>query len=199
MLSDKEKSLIDKPKFPNIIDLYSGSRNHFHVDDNGIITIADDVWIVRKNKFDVMSCGVFFNGRSLRDVEKINEEENLNLNITNVKKVVERVEYEESIREGLLDTIMYRIMESGGKYYGTRRAVLFAKEFERDISIPVRYGDVALINDYVMNGGSGDLICYINYYDNNSAISCSAFEVLSSKSLIGDNGKVKRKVFTSNK
>lgn len=113
--------------------------------------------------------------------------------------VVYRIEYEESIRDGLLDTIMYRIMESGGKFYGPRRAVLFAKEFERDISIPVRYGDASLINDYVMNGGSGDLMCYINYFNGKNVLSCSALDILSNQNLIGDNGKVKRKVFIDNK
>lgn len=199
MLSGKERSLLDKPKFPNMVDLYSGSRNHFHVDDDGIINDSDDVWVRRKNPGDVMSCGIFFNGKSLRDVEKINIENNLGLNVDNVKKIVSRIEYEESIREGLLDTIMYRIMESGGKFYGPRRAVLFAKEFERDIRIPVRYGDASLINDYVMNGGSGELICYINYYDGENVLSRSALEILSNQNLIGDNGKVKRKVFIDNK
>ena len=199
MLSDKEKSLLDGPKFPNMVDLFPGSRNHFHVNNDGIISDADDVWVRRKNPGDVMSCGIFFNGKNLREVERINRENNLGLNIENVKKVILRIEYDENIREGLLDTIMYRIMESGGKYYGPRRSVLFAREFERDIRVPVKYGDAALINDYVMNGGSGNLICYINYYDGENVFSSSALEILSNQNLVGDNGKLKRKVFTDNK
>lgn len=198
-LTDKERSFLNKPKFPNMVDLYPGSRNHFHVDDDGIINDSDDVWVRRKAPGDVMSCGIFFNGKSLRDVEKICNEHNLNLNIENVTEIVSRIEYLESIREGLLDTIMYRILESGGKYYGPRRAVLFAKEFERCIELPVKYGDASLINDYIENGGDGNLMCYINYYDGDNVISRSALEVLSNQNLIGDNGKVKRKVFTNNK
>jgi hypothetical protein len=33
LLLDREKTLLDKPKFPNIVDLSPGSSNHFHVDD----------------------------------------------------------------------------------------------------------------------------------------------------------------------
>jgi hypothetical protein len=132
-------------------------------------------------------------------VEKINIKNNLDLNIDDVKRVVSRIEYEESIRDGLLDTIMYRMMESRGKYYGPRRAVLFAEEFERDIRVPVRYGDASLIYDYVMNGGSGDFMCYINYYDGKSVLSCSALDILSNPNFIGDNGKIKRKFFNNNK
>ena len=84
MLNSFEKSLLDKPKFPNMVDLYQGSRNHFHVDDDGTINDADDVWVMRKKTGDVMSCGVFFNGKNLKDVERINCDEELGLNIDNV-------------------------------------------------------------------------------------------------------------------
>ncbi len=195
MLNSFEKSLLDKTKFPNMVDLYKGSRNHFHLRDDGIITDADDVWVIRKKPGDFMHCGVFFNGKSLRDVERINIEENLGLNIDNVKRIVSIIEFKESIKEGLLDTVMYRMIFSGGKYYGPRRAYLFAKEFERDFTIPIRYGDGSLINEYVENGGNRDLMCYIKYFDGDEDVSMSALEILSSQNLIGNSTKVKRKVF----
>jgi hypothetical protein len=195
MLNSFEKSLLNKVKFPNMVDLYQGSRNHFHLNDNGIITDADDVWVIRKKPGDFMSCGIFFNGKSLKDVERINIEENLGLRIDNVKRIVSIINFKESVREGLLDTVMYKMISSGGKYYGPRRAYLFAKEFERDFTLPIRYGDGSLINEYVENGGNKDLMCYIKYFDGDEDVSMSALEILSNQNLIGNSTKVKRKVF----
>ena len=70
---------------------------------------------------------------------------------------------------------MYRIIERGGNKIGPRRAFMFAKEFDRDISIPMKYGvdiyDPGLrnfINEYLKAGGSKDLVCIKNYFiDNN--------------------------------
>ena len=195
MLNSFEKSLLDKPKFPNMVDLYSGSRSHFHVDDDGTINDADDVWVRRKRPGDVMSCGVFFNGKNLKDVERINCDEELGLNIDNVKRIVSIIKFKESIREGLLDTIMYKMISSGGRYYGPRRAYLFAKEFGRNIDIPIKYGDSSLIKEYLENEGNEDLMCYIKYFDGDMDVSMSALEVLSHQNLIGNSTKVKRKVF----
>ena len=73
-------------------------------------------------------------------------------------------------REGILDSVMYRIIERGGSRVGPRRALLFASEFQRDISIPMIYGvdttDPHLrdfINDYLKLGGDKELVCKENY------------------------------------
>lgn len=74
-------------------------------------------------------------------------------------------------KEGLLDSVMYRIIERGGNRIGPRRAFLFAKEFGRNIDIPMMYaidrsdpGLRLFINEYIKNGGSKDLLCYIDYF-----------------------------------
>ena len=200
VLSNHQSKLLMNPKFPNMIDLYPGSRSHFHVNDDGIINDADDVWIRRKKTGPgyVMSCGIFFNGKSLRDVAQINIEENLGLNIENIQQIISNIEFKESIRNGILDTVMYRIIESGGKYYGPRRAYLFAKEFGRDISLPIMYGDSSLINEYLENGGNRELVCYIKYFDDDKDVWMYALDIANSQNLIGDRNKVMRKVFTNN-
>jgi hypothetical protein len=167
----------------------------YHLRDDGIITDSDDVWVIRKKPGDFMSCGVFFDGKSLKDVERINDENNLGLNIANVKRIVSIINFKESIREGLLDTVMYKMISSGGKYYGPRRAYLFAKEFKRNMELPIKYGDSSLIMDYLQNDGDGNLMCYIKYFDGDQDLSLSALEVLSCQNLIGNSNKVKRKVF----
>lgn len=66
---------------------------------------------------------------------------------------------------------MYRIIERGGNRMGPRRAFLFAKEFGRNIDIPMIYGvdrsDPGLrlfMNEYIKSGGSKDLVCYNGYF-----------------------------------
>ena len=63
------------------------------------------------------------------------------------------------------------IYERGGNRIGPRRAFLFAKEFGRNIEIPMMYGvdysDPGLrkfINEYIKAGGSKDLLCYVGYF-----------------------------------
>ena len=74
-------------------------------------------------------------------------------------------------KEGILDCAMYRIIERGGSRIGARRAFLFAKEFGRNIDIPMMYGvDCtspglrSFMNEYFKAGGSKDLVCYSNYF-----------------------------------
>lgn len=71
----------------------------------------------------------------------------------------------------MLDCVMYRIIERGGNRIGSRRAFLFAKEFRRNIDIPMMYAaDTSdpnlrgFINEYLKAGGHTDLSCYSNYF-----------------------------------
>lgn len=73
--------------------------------------------------------------------------------------------------EEILNCAMYRIIERGGNRIGPKRAFLFAKEFGRDISIPmmyaIDYSDPGLrlfINEYIKAGGSKDLECLVGYF-----------------------------------
>ena len=103
--------------------------------------------------------------------------------------------YKESIRDGILDTIMYRIIENGGKYYGPRRAYLFAKEFDRNTDLPISYGDSGLIGEYLEHGGNGELICYPKYFDGFEKEEITASELLGCQNLVDKSNKIKRKIF----
>ena len=74
-------------------------------------------------------------------------------------------------KEEMLNSVMYRIIERGGNRLGPRRAFLFAKEFGRNIDIPIMYaidysdpGLRTLINEYLKAGGSPDLECFVDYF-----------------------------------
>ena len=66
---------------------------------------------------------------------------------------------------------MYKIIERGGNIIGPRRGYLFAKEFNRNLDIPMMYGastydskNVDFANQYLDDGGNSDLECYNNYF-----------------------------------
>ena len=62
----------------------------------------------------------------------------------------------------MLDAVMYRIIERGGNRMGPRRGFLFAKEFGRNIDIPMMYGV-----DYSDPGLRSFIIEYIKLFINN--------------------------------
>ena len=75
------------------------------------------------------------------------------------------------LRSQILTCAMYRIIERGGKRIGPRRGLMFAKEFNLNIDIPMIYGvdesDPNLgyfILEYLKAGGSIDLVCLSNYF-----------------------------------
>ena len=74
-------------------------------------------------------------------------------------------------RKELLNCAMYKLLLNHNSMYGTLRALLFAHEFGLDIDIPMMYGIDRNnyvrqeINFYLKFGGSKDLDCYINYFD----------------------------------
>ena len=67
-------------------------------------------------------------------------------------------------KEEMLNCVMYRIIERGGNRIGPRRAFLFAKEFGRNIDIPMIYGV-----DSSEPGLRNFMNEYINSFEKNSA------------------------------
>ena len=84
------------------------------------------------------------------------------------------LEYYNSKKENsckILEAVMYSLMKSGGRYAGPRRALLFAKDFKLNLDIPMSYGIIMndedtlyLIDEYLKNGGSEDLTCYVESF-----------------------------------
>ena len=91
--------------------------------------------------------------------------------LESIKREIKEVHNYKKFKEGLLDCVMYRIIERVGCTYGGKRAFIFAQEFNRNIDIPMQYGFCnkyqgikELMNMYLENGGNEELICYSNYY-----------------------------------
>ena len=172
-LSWEEKWFIVENRYPDIIHLHKNDRHcsaHFHLDSKGTIIMADDLETIR-NKSNEVLCGEDFVGKNIKDAYDLLKEYGCNLDYKEIEAVIKNYDNKDYIKEEFLNCVMYRIIERGGNRIGPRRGILFAKEFNRNIDIPMKYGiDLAdpdlrnFINDYLKNGGHIDLDCYLGYF-----------------------------------
>ena len=137
---------------------------HLHLNKFGEVEEADCVGILTKHVIEDEELV----GLHVSEVVKLFRERGVKLPPHNeiepaINKYNKRVEYQER----MLDAIMYKIIQNGGTRIGARRAFLFAKEFGRNIDIPMKYGidssDHGLrifIKEYEKMGGDLNLKCY---------------------------------------
>lgn len=145
---------------------------HLHLTSNGFVASAEG--------FDLYSNYKVTNEQlkemHVKDVVKFLKENGITLPSDNeLEKTIKDVENWNYQKEEMLNCVMYRIIERGGNRIGPRRGFLFAKEFGRNIDIPMMYGvdysDPGLrsfIIEYIKAGGSKDLVCYIGYFSKSS-------------------------------
>lgn len=147
---------------------------YIYLSQDGIIQKTEnlntlDIWLNDKERINIDSD---FTGKSIEELVKYLQERAPNSEIyKKIQKIVSVYNNQVYQKNELLNCVMYRIIERGGNRIGPRRAYLFAQEFGRNTSIPMMYGvdrsDPGLrkfINQYLKDGGSKDLICYIGYF-----------------------------------
>lgn len=164
----KERYRFIRAKYPQLVYIDSKKSSYLHLTSNGFVEEAEYIDFFSRNKISNEQ----LRGMHITEVIKLFKENGIKLPKNNeLEKSVNRVENEKKEKEGLLDSVMYRIIERGGNRIGPRRAFLFAKEFGRNIDIPMMYaidrsdpGLRLFINEYIKNGGSKDLLCYIDYF-----------------------------------
>ena len=177
-LSSSEINLLERPEFSNTF-------SSFRLRDFGILylnltrrgKIADiekSKYIYSDNKTNLSEKLEEYIGKSIKEIIPILEKYNLNDEIEDIRNRCLKYDTEVMFKERLLDSVLYRIIERGGYFYGILRGYLFAKEFKRNLEIPVTYIDNTayynrsifrkIINDYLKNGGNLDLICCLNYF-----------------------------------
>lgn len=175
-LSYDERYYLSKPVYDDSVYLSKSSLiPHVHLTKNGIVSMAENIsfWIgpqdIKNEDLD---------GLHVKEVVKLFESKGVELSqYDNLRLAVKRFENWKYQKEEMLNCVMYRIIERGGNRIGPRRAFLFAKEFNRNIDIPMKYGydfsDPYLrefINEYIKAGGSMDLECFDNYFRKNKKI-----------------------------
>ena len=163
-----ERYVFSRPKYQDIVYWNRGHGSaHLHLTRNGFVEMSE-----------YMDCVI--PGISNENLEDKNIKEIVKMLKEKGVKFPEDNEFEKAIKDydnwvyqkdEMLNCVMYRIIERGGNRIGPRRAFMFAKEFGRNIDIPMTYGvdysDPGLrlfMNDYSKAGGSKELICYVNYF-----------------------------------
>lgn len=161
----REQYVFSRPKYPDIVYFPEHRLAHLHLTRNGFVEMSEYMNVIP--------------GISNEDLESKNIKEVVSILKEKGIKLPKNNEFEQAIKdydnwvyqkEEMLNCVMYRIIERGGNRIGPRRAFIFAKEFERNIDIPMAYGvdrsDPGLrlfMNEYIKAGGSKNLICYIGY------------------------------------
>lgn len=165
----EERCYFTKPRYRNIVYLNPNSRvAHLHLTRNGFVEMAEDVTGYTKSVIKDEE----LTGLNVRDVVKLFQEKGIELPENNeLEKTINEANKWIQQKEGILDCAMYRIIERGGNRIGPRRAFLFAKEFGRNIDIPMMYaidrsdpGLRLFMNEYIKSGGSKNLECYVGYF-----------------------------------
>lgn len=114
-----------------------------------------------------------FLNKNLKEIVNILKENNIVLydekTPFNIIEVIKEYEKQEYFKKGLLSTIMGEIISRDLKY-GALRGMKFAKEFNLDLTEPLRYGistddDInrRLIKEYLEVSSNQDIVCYLDY------------------------------------
>ena len=212
LLSKKEKALLDKPKFDSIVTWNGNNSYHmpegsFFVEGDGTITslgtlYGNDKYFSIAHSGERVSGNLIFKDKNIRDVERVAFENDIvPRDVPNVRDKVFEVERNISIWEGLWNSILYRVISRGGDYYGPKRGMLFAKEFDLSRDIPVKYGASCfdVVDDYIQNGGDPNLNSYFYYFNGKTSAERSTIKPLSTVYGYNDNEKDKPKVYVKNR
>lgn len=165
-----EGYLLESARYGDLVYIdFHHSSAHLHLTAEGFVEQAKDIGTYTnfKVKDDELT------GMHLKDVVKLLKEKGVSLpNDNDLEDAIKDVEKWNYQKEEMLNCVMYRLIERGGNRIGPRRAFLFAKEFRRNIDIPMMYGvdysDPGLrdfINEYIKAGGSKDILCYEGYFN----------------------------------
>lgn len=168
-LPGSERWLLEEAKYGDIVFIEPYRKGaHLHLTSEGFVNESEGFSSYTK----LMVNDDELKGMHIKNVVQLLKEKGISLpNDNELEKMIERVEKWNYQKEEIFNCAMYRIIERGGNRMGPRRAFLFAKEFHRNIDIPMMYGvdftDPGLrsfINEYIKAGGSKDLVCYVDYF-----------------------------------
>lgn len=168
-LPKKEAFLFGKPKYRNTIYINYGRKIRLYLTSEGYIQSSAGVSLYT---------GFAINDEQLKDMHVIDvlryfKKEGIVLPKNNeLEECIKDIQKWNYQKEEMLNCVMYRIIERGGNRIGPRRAFLFAKEFGRNIDIPMKYaidysdpGLRSFIIEYIKAGGFKNLVCYVGYFN----------------------------------
>ena len=168
-LSPREICYITKPRYNDTAYLNPNyGKEHLHLTNDGIVCMSEYITSYTNSVIKDKD----LEGLHIREVIELFKESGINLPENNgLEKAIESFEKRNYQKEEMLNCVMYRIIERGGNRIGPRRGFLFAKEFRRNIDVPMMYsvdssdpGLRLFMNEYLKAGGSKDLECYVGYF-----------------------------------
>ena len=169
LLSGNEDYLLSKARYRDLVYIEPHRRSaHLHLTSKGFVEESEGFESYTNHKVNDNE----LKGMHIKDVVQLLKDKDVSLPKDNeLEETIKDVDKWNYQNEEMLNCVMYRIIERGGNRIGPRRAFLFAKEFGRNIDIPMMYGvdysDPGLrrfINEYIKAGGSKDLVCYVGYF-----------------------------------
>ena len=163
-----EKILLNRKVYKKLVYIDPDHRGCLYLTPRGFVESAREI----EDYTNYMVKDDELKGMHIKDVIKLLKKKDISLPSDNeLEKALRDFENWNYQKEEMLNCVMYRIIERGGNRIGPRRAFLFAKEFGRNIDIPMMYGvdysDPGLrrfIIEYINAGGSKDLVCYVGYF-----------------------------------
>ncbi len=188
-LLPKERELLKVPTHQKNVHFDNYGKDYFCVDNEGkIIGIEGDIQsLVPEDKRGII------NNQRLIGMYLIEANElfkNKGIFITYPKTAQDRkidnseilffsahYQYELDVYNGILDSVMAKIIDNGGSIIGPRRGLLFALEFGRNLNFPMLYSHSDLdqnssdfVNYFVDHSGQNNAPCIIEYFDQYSSL-----------------------------
>lgn len=163
--------------YPKSIDIkVEGYWLRLGLSDQGMVEVIENFGNFQKQDSSLPQLLDQLVGKSVKEVIQFMDDHHIPLPSNNqLTKAIREHEKYQYLKKEVLNCAMYRIIERGGKRTGPRRAYLFANEFGCDKNIPIAYGiDLSdpnleqLLRVYLSDGGSLDLVCYLNYFNRTS-------------------------------
>ena len=177
-LDGEERLYFDKPRYPKVIvwdNMGTGLYPQVQPSNKACLELSKTGKVIGSQNMRLLCTNISDRkliGMHIVDVINLLHENGIVVSPNNsFVKAVQQYELENEMREKVFDAIMYRIIERGGERVGPKRGLIFAKEFGRDIDVPMKYGmDLSdpyledFINEYLKSGGNKNLECLLNYF-----------------------------------
>lgn len=173
---DYGEKQIFRPSFPDIVDITKEYKNfgmshrtrdkHFQLSRKG--QVLGDAEDFAPNLIPLLSGNIKDVYQRLLQSKYYSEED-----LEDIKTAIEEYDKKVKVKNGVLNSVMYKLIMSDSFLIGPRRAFKFAQEFNLDIRVPFMYGLNSgpygrreFINKGLALGLTKDTECYFNSYEN---------------------------------
>ena len=183
-LTEEELSFFRKPKHTK--NIYTSAGQLQLTNDGKVIDSKNFQHKIKDNqgKEQIIDLSEAFINSTINDVIDIATKLNFDLGeygYAQIKNSIDNYNKLNKFRAELLNAVMYKIIDNKNYnnqvYYGPIRAFLFAKEFDRDINLPIKYSYcysskyidkkyyTKFIRLFARSGGDLNQNCYVYYFN----------------------------------